>query len=209
MGADAGKAADMLMHEHAGGATFRPFAADWGIVTAEDAYAVQRQYVRLLTQSHGTKAAGYKINTPPRACRRCAASAARWRASFSWIACTPQARAWTLSAYGRVGLEFEIAVRLNRDLVPAGRRFLPSPTWPRPWDGVCPAIEIIDDRGADYRQLDAFSLIADNAWNGGIVLGDFTPSFPTSPRSRPSCLLTAKSLIAVSGVTCSVIRFIR
>ena len=45
-------------------------------------------------------------------------------------------------------------------------------------DGVCPAIEIIDDRGADYRSLDAFSLIADNAWNGGIVLGDFTPSFP-------------------------------
>jgi 2-keto-4-pentenoate hydratase len=177
MGADAGKAADMLMHEHAGGATFRPFAADWGIVTAEDAYAVQREYVRLLTQSHGTKAAGYKIGlTTPRMQAMCGIGSPvagiilldRVHASGARI---------DASAYGRVGLEFEIAVRLNRDLVPAGG----VPTIAdvaAAVDGVCPAIEIIDDRGADYRQLDAFSLIADNAWNGGIVLGDFTPSFP-------------------------------
>src|ERR1700678_4321031 len=121
MGADAGKAADMLMHEHACGATFRPFAADWGIVTAEDAYAVQREYIRLLTQSHGTKAAGYKIGlTTPRMQAMCGIGSPvagvilqdRVHASGSHISTT---------AYGRLGLEFEIAVRVGRDLVPVGQ----------------------------------------------------------------------------------------
>jgi 2-keto-4-pentenoate hydratase len=177
MSADAGKAADILMREHAGGATFHPFAADLGITTPEHAYAVQREYVRLLSQSRGTKAAGYKIGlTTPRMQAMCGIDSPvagvilqdRVHASSAGV---------DASAYGRIGLEFEIAVRLSRGLVAEGR----APTIAdvaAAVDGVCPAVEIIDDRGADYRKLDAFSLIADNAWNGGIVLGDFTPSFP-------------------------------
>jgi len=37
--------------------------------------------------------------------------------------------------------------------------------------GVRPAFELIDDRGADYAALDAFTLIADNAWCRSVVLG--------------------------------------
>ena len=38
---------------------------------------------------------------------------------------------------------------------------------------VLPAFELVDDRQADYTQLAAhvLSLIADNAWNAGIILG--------------------------------------
>jgi 2-keto-4-pentenoate hydratase len=38
---------------------------------------------------------------------------------------------------------------------------------------VMPAFELVDDRQADYAQLAAqvLTLIADNAWNAGIVLG--------------------------------------
>lgn len=70
----------------------------------------------------------------------------------------------------RVGVESELAVRLARDLPATGR----------PHDresaaaavAACmPAIEIIDDRSADYKQLDLLTLVADNAWNGGVVLG--------------------------------------
>src|ERR1700684_932350 len=156
MGADTGKAAGMLMREHAGGATFHPFAADLGIATLEDAYAVQREYVRLLTHSRGTKAAGYKIGlTTPRMQAMCGIDSPvagvilkdRVHASGARI---------DASAYGRLGLEFAIAVRLSRDLVSEGR----APTIAdvaAAIDGVCPAIEMIDDRGADYRQLDAIS----------------------------------------------------
>jgi 2-keto-4-pentenoate hydratase len=177
MGVDAGEVAGMLMREHAGGITFQPFATSCGIASAEDAYAVQCEYVRLLMQTRGTNAAGYKIGlTIPRMQAMCGIDGPvagvvledRVHASGARI---------TTSAYGHVGLEFEIAVRLKQDLVPAGR----APTLDEvaaAVDGVCPAIEIIDDRSADYRQLEALSLIADNAWNGGIVLGDFTKSYP-------------------------------
>jgi len=44
--------------------------------------------------------------------------------------------------------------------------------------GVCAAIELVDDRSADYLNLDVLALVADNSWNGGIVLGDFAPKWP-------------------------------
>ena len=184
MGVDAGKAAETLMRDHAGGATFQPFAADLAeSPPAEDAYAVQREYVRLLAKSRGTKAAGYKIGlTTPRMQAMCGIDSPvagvilqdRVHASGSRISTT---------AYGRPGLEFEIAVRVGRDLVPVGQP--PSiADVAAAVDGVCPAIELIDDRGADYRRLDALSLIADNAWNGGIVLGSFDAVVSRSRRCR-------------------------
>jgi 2-keto-4-pentenoate hydratase len=177
MGADAGKAAETLMREHSEGVTYKPFAAAHDITTAEDAYAVQREYVRLLMQSRGTKAAGYKIGlTTPRMQAMCGIESPVAGVILQDRVHASPARI-DASAYGRVGLEFEIAVRLGKDLVPTGSTPNIADVTAAV-DGVCPAVEIIDDRGADYRLLDALSLIADNAWNGGIVLGDFTQSFP-------------------------------
>jgi 2-keto-4-pentenoate hydratase len=45
-------------------------------------------------------------------------------------------------------------------------------------DGVCAAIELVDDRNADYAALDVRSLVADNSWNGGIVLSEFAATWP-------------------------------
>jgi 2-keto-4-pentenoate hydratase len=177
MGADAGTAAEMLMREHSEGVTYKPFAAAHGITTAEDAYAVQREYVRLLMQSRGTKAAGYKIGlTTPRMQAMCGIESPVAGVILADGVHTSGARI-DASAYGHVGLEFEIAVRLGKDLVPRGSTPNIADVTAAV-DGVCPAVEIIDDRGADYRLLDALSLIADNAWNGGIVLDDFKLSFP-------------------------------
>jgi 2-keto-4-pentenoate hydratase len=177
MGPDTGKIAEMLMREHADGTAFQPFAAARGITTAGDAYAVQREYVRLLRQSRGTAAAGYKIGlTTPRMQAMCGLDSPVAGVVLQERV-HPSGTRVSTSAYGHLGLEFEIAVRLGRDLVPSGH----APTLAEvaaAVDGVCPAIELIDDRGADYRKLDAFSLIADNAWNGGIVLGGFTRPWP-------------------------------
>src|SRR5262249_8569136 len=70
--------------------------------------------------------------------------------------------------YGRLGIEFEIAVRLGKDVnaVPA--------TWSGMGDyvdAIAPSFELIDDRHAIYTQLDGASLIADNAWSAGAVFG--------------------------------------
>jgi 2-keto-4-pentenoate hydratase len=34
-----------------------------------------------------------------------------------------------------------------------------------------PAFELVEDGDADYKTLDAFTLVAQNTWNGGVVLG--------------------------------------
>ncbi|NRB04257.1 MAG: hypothetical protein HRU30_13450, partial [Rhodobacteraceae bacterium] len=54
---------------------------------------------------------------------------------------------------------------------------------------VRPAFELIEDRAADYTKLDAFTLIADNAWCGGIVLGDVIKEWRNlNLNDTPSCI---------------------
>jgi len=71
-------------------------------------------------------------------------------------------------------LECELAVRIGRAL--------PKPAAPYTAAGVKPAIaavmpafELIEDRKADYKDAKALSMIADNCWNAGVVLGAATP----------------------------------
>src|SRR5207302_574616 len=45
-------------------------------------------------------------------------------------------------------------------------------------EGVAAAMELVDNRDADYTKLDALSLVADNSWNGGIVLSEFSANWP-------------------------------
>jgi 2-oxo-3-hexenedioate decarboxylase/2-keto-4-pentenoate hydratase len=71
-------------------------------------------------------------------------------------------------------IECELAVRLGRDLpkvaVPYTRESVRAAV-----SHVMPAFELIEDRFADYKSSKALSLIADNAWNGGIVIGPGRP----------------------------------
>ncbi|MBI3706313.1 MAG: fumarylacetoacetate hydrolase family protein [Proteobacteria bacterium] len=67
-------------------------------------------------------------------------------------------------------IECEIALRLGEDLPAAAAPWRRDSVLPAV-DAAMPAFELIEDRHADYRQTDARSLIADNCWNGGIVVG--------------------------------------
>jgi len=67
-------------------------------------------------------------------------------------------------------IESEIALQLGADLPASGA----------PWRreavaaavaGAMPAFELIEDRNADYAQTEAVSLIVENCWNGGVVVG--------------------------------------
>jgi 2-keto-4-pentenoate hydratase len=67
-------------------------------------------------------------------------------------------------------IESEIALQLGADLPATGA----------PWTrgrvaaavvSAMPAFELIEDRNADYASTEATSLIVENCWNGGIVVG--------------------------------------
>lgn len=72
--------------------------------------------------------------------------------------------------YVRVGVECEIAVRLKRDLAPGEAPFTAE------WVGEAveayhPAIEIVDDRYVKWETMGAPTLIADDFFAAGCVLG--------------------------------------
>jgi 2-keto-4-pentenoate hydratase len=73
--------------------------------------------------------------------------------------------------YARVGVECEIAVRLAHDLPAAGRPFSREQVAAAVGAAMA-AIEIVDERYVDYRTLDALTLIADDFFHAGCVLGD-------------------------------------
>lgn len=170
-------AAQMLMAAHSEGRPFQPFADAWGIASPKDAYDVQNAYVRRLKETRNARAAGYKVGlTSARMQAMC-----KIDSPIAGVVLDDRVHASGVrlarSRYGRLGLEFEIAVRMKRDL--SGDGAAPSLSQvAEAVDAVCPAIEVVDDRGCDYRALDVLSLIADNSWNAGVVLGAFGGVWP-------------------------------
>src|SRR4051812_22865583 len=74
--------------------------------------------------------------------------------------------------YVNLIVEFEIAVRVFEDLPAADAPFTRERVM-QSVESIMPAIEIADDRNADYALLrkGPLDLIADNGWNEGAVLG--------------------------------------
>jgi len=70
----------------------------------------------------------------------------------------------------RVGVECEIAVRLARDLLPSEAPFTADAVG-RVIESYLPAIEIVDDRYADWQTIGAPTLVADDFFAAGCVLG--------------------------------------
>jgi 2-keto-4-pentenoate hydratase len=77
----------------------------------------------------------------------------------------------SLSDYGRLGLEFEVAVEMGQD-IPAGKAAYDRDSIADYVAAVMTAFELIDDRDADYSTLDAASILTDRCWCGGVVLGE-------------------------------------
>jgi 2-keto-4-pentenoate hydratase len=79
-----------------------------------------------------------------------------------------------LDRFRNLGLEFELALELSRDAAPGDGPFT-AETARGLVASARPAFELIEDRGADYAKIDVLTMVADNAWCGGIVLGPEIP----------------------------------
>ena len=93
----------------------------------------------------------------------------------------------------RVGVECEIAVRLARDLAPSEEPF--TAEWiAEAIDAYHPAIEIVDDRYVRWETMGAPTLIADDFFGAGCVLGQAVP------RSAAPDLLHVTGRALINGV---------
>jgi 2-keto-4-pentenoate hydratase len=162
-----------LLQQHAARERFQA-APPASATTLRAAYEVQRRYVALLVPEAGT-VVGHKIGlTSPRMQEMCGIAEPISGHVLARRVHADGARVRRADC-GRLGLEFEIAMRIGRA---ANAGPYDAQTIRDHVDGVCAAIELVDDRDADYRRLDVRGLVADNAWNAGIVLSRFTAEWP-------------------------------
>src|SRR6201996_1941123 len=169
-------AAEMLLAEHKANTTFKPVDPSKGPATVADAYDIQRKFVALLRAEHGD-AIGYKVGLTSQTMQKfCGIDhpiagvvlANRLHRSGATI---------RRASFGRLGLEFEIAGRIKSDVPPSATPLSVEAIAPY-IAGVCAAIELVDDRAADYTKLDVLALLSDNSWNGGIVLSELVTNWP-------------------------------
>jgi 2-keto-4-pentenoate hydratase len=163
--------AHALLTEHDKGEAFHPFEEGSGVETADDAYAVQDHYVSLLRERLGARA-GYKVGlTSAKMQAMCGIDQPVAGVVFGERVFHSGA-ILDASRYGRLGVEFEIGVRLGTNLGPSPRPYAVETVAPAV-SAICAAVEMVDDRNAEYGKLDALALIADNSWNAGIVVGSW------------------------------------
>jgi 2-keto-4-pentenoate hydratase len=137
--------------------------------TIADAYGVQEALVPLWTPLRGA-IAGLKIATTTKVMQQLMGIDHPCGGMIYANTVQKSPAKLDRSRFMHVVVECELAVRLSQDL-PAGGKPLTRDDVRAAIAEVMPAFELIEDRNADYKTTDARTLIADNAWNGGIVLG--------------------------------------
>jgi 2-oxo-3-hexenedioate decarboxylase/2-keto-4-pentenoate hydratase len=143
--------------------------AEAALADEADGYRIQAAVHGLLTTDFG-ELVGYKIGCTsavmqeylgiPHPCGG-GVLAHGVHASGAWLAA---------KNYVRVGVECEIAVRLAHDL-PASQAPYTADSVARAVECYIPAIEIVDDRYVDWQTLGAPTLVADDFFAAGCVLG--------------------------------------
>jgi 2-keto-4-pentenoate hydratase len=151
-------------------ARYRPLDAALRTAPLDDAYRVQDALHRLMAEAGRGEIAGWKIALTSKAMQKLTGvEQPAAGAIFSKVIHRSPARV-ELAAYHHLGVEFEVAVRLGDDLPASGGPWTRASVAGRV--AAClPAFELVEDGDADYKTLDAFTLVAQNTWNGGVVLG--------------------------------------
>jgi 2-keto-4-pentenoate hydratase len=165
------QAATRLLEAHRTRERFSPLPAALAPRSTEEAYAIQDAFVALRAHRLGA-IAGYKVALSSKAMQRFVGVDAPQAGVL--LESTVHASPARVHAgdYVRLIVEFEVAVQLAVDLPAADAPFSRSRI-AASVRAVMPAIELADDRNADYGELakHPLELIADNAWSEGAVLG--------------------------------------
>jgi 2-keto-4-pentenoate hydratase len=159
------RVAETLLAEHKGKVRFRTLTPPDGPASISDSYDIQARYVALLRGEHGDTA-GYKVGltsaTMQQFCRidhPIGGVVLAKRVHHSGA--TVQRR-----DYGRLGLEFEVAVRFRSDVpVTAYTRKTIAPHL----DGVCAAIELVDEFSTTWPDLES---MLGRATRDGAAIGE-------------------------------------
>jgi 2-keto-4-pentenoate hydratase len=198
--ARAERIAEHIFDAHQRRARFERLRGDLAPGSLDEAYVVQDAVHRRFAEAGWGALGGHKIALTSRAVQElCGVDQPAGGAIFArTIHQSP--KTLELAGFMRLGLEFELGLRLGSDLPAAGA----------PYDraSVAPAVatcmaafELIEDRNADYADLDAASILTDKCWCGGVVLGPETADWQGLDLAAVPVELSWNGEIVDRGVT--------
>ena len=165
------RVARKIFEAHRARETFEPLRGPDAPASLEEAYLIQDEVDRLFVEEAGAgPIGGHKIALTSRAVQELCGvdQPAYGRVFASTIRQSPATV--KLADFIGLGLEFEVGVEIASD-VPASGAPYDRKTIAEYVASCMPAFELVEDRGADYSDLDAASILTDRCWCGGVVLG--------------------------------------
>ena len=163
--------ADRLFNENKTRTSFRPIRDALRPATMAAGYQVQDLLNARYTEDGRGSIAGYKVGLTSEKIRELCGVHEPIAGTIYQSTVHRSPAALKLADFMHLGIEFELAVEIAKD-VPLDAAPLDAVSV-RDFIAACvPAFELIDDRNADYGDLDALSIMVDNSWCGGIVLGE-------------------------------------
>ena len=167
--------ANWLVHQHANQTPVSALPKDMALSNARQAVAVQNEFVRLKAQQCGD-VVGWKIALATPAMQKMVGLDAPIAGRLHRKQVLHAPADVSAKGYGRLLVEFEIAIQIGSNLLPSGTRHTGQSVTGAVKAVTC-AFEVADDRQADYSKLagQGLQLLADNAWNEGAVLGEWVP----------------------------------
>lgn len=175
---DIRRAAEFILHAHATRSTFSNFPPLVSPRTVEQAYDVQEEVVRQFANKRGS-VAGLKIATTTKVMQKLMGISHPCAGQIFASRIFQSPASVDLSAHVHVMAECELAVRLGADLDSTGP--ISKEEAIAAISDISPAFELVEDRHAKHEQTNAITLISDNAWNAGIVLGQWRKFAPDTP----------------------------
>lgn len=151
---------------------FKPLRQDDEPGSLDEAYNIQDALYRIMqTEGDAGPVAGHKIAvTSPDIQKLCGVDQPVYGSIFArTIHRTPHVA--NHADFIRLGVEFEVALEIGED-VPMDAAPFDAPGISGFVNSAIPAFELIEDRNADYSDLDAKSILTDRCWCGGVVLGE-------------------------------------
>ncbi len=179
MGSDfSAKAAAIWLHQRK--VSREPFAALSGVhlpSTMNDAYDVADQFVSLCCAHQNARQVGYKIALTTPQMRAFVGYSDSVAGTILSTTTYPAGAALSTHAFVRMAFECEIAFLVSREIT--AQDALTSTSIAQCIEAAAPALELVDDLNADYSAFGnddgatLKSLAAGNAWNHGVVLGQW------------------------------------
>jgi len=167
---DAAAIADRIEADTLARKRFEPLRIEGRALDLTLAYAVQAEIIARAQSRGAGSAIGYKVGLTSRAMQTFCGVAEPVVGRVLRQRVRHNGSTLPVNQFHRLGLESELVLRIGK----------PVPVLPEDADcaglidcidAMAAGFEIVEDREADYQRLDGFSIIAENSWNMGMVLG--------------------------------------